>query len=84
MGTMTSLHLGSRSLSFAYIGSTPKIQSVAGRMGDFHPPPGKLGKCVWDNFQGIAGSQDAYDLTTHNCQITINQTVTYCKCRGVK
>src|SRR5207244_8169624 len=30
MGNMTSLHLGSRSLSFAYIGSTPKIQSVTG------------------------------------------------------
>jgi RHS repeat-associated protein len=30
MGNMTSLHLGSRSLSFAYLGSTPKIQSVSG------------------------------------------------------
>jgi RHS repeat-associated protein len=30
MGNTTSLHIGNRSLSFAYIGSTPKIQSVAG------------------------------------------------------
>jgi RHS repeat-associated protein len=30
MGNITSLHIGSRALSFAYVGSTPKIQSVSG------------------------------------------------------
>jgi RHS repeat-associated protein len=30
MGDITALHIGSRSLSFSYIGPTPKIQSVTG------------------------------------------------------
>lgn len=46
--------------------------------------PEPLGQCVWDNFKKISGKPSAYDLTTHNCQTTINQTVTYCHCKGVK
>jgi YD repeat-containing protein len=30
MGNMTSLHIGSRSLTFSYLGTTPRIQSVSG------------------------------------------------------
>jgi len=30
MGNMTSLHIGNRSLSFSYLGTTPRIQSVSG------------------------------------------------------
>ena len=44
--------------------------------------PEPLGQCVWDNFKKIHGSSSAYDLFRHNCQTTINQTITYCKCSG--
>ena len=30
MGNMTALHIGARSLSFSYVGTTPRIQSVSG------------------------------------------------------
>jgi RHS repeat-associated protein len=35
MGNMTAQHLGNRTLTFSYIGTTPKLQLVNGTSGDF-------------------------------------------------
>jgi RHS repeat-associated protein len=41
--------------------------------------PEPLGQCVWNNFTGVAGPRENYNLLTNNCQITINRTVSVCR-----
>ena len=41
--------------------------------------PEPLGQCVWKNFRRIAGPTKNYNSITHNCQITINDTVRACR-----